>query len=61
MTSREEWSRAYEEINAFEHELYAGGIVLVKFWIHVTSAEQLRRFFHAQSAQVLRDSLAGFR
>jgi polyphosphate:AMP phosphotransferase len=44
LASREEWSRAYREINEFERELVDDGIVLVKFWLHVTSAEQLRRF-----------------
>ncbi|HVU23736.1 MAG TPA: polyphosphate:AMP phosphotransferase [Opitutus sp.] len=39
-----EWGRAYDEINAFEEQLAAGGIVLCKFWIHVSPAEQLRRF-----------------
>jgi polyphosphate:AMP phosphotransferase len=42
--SREEWLRAYKEINDFERELTDAGIVLVKFWLQVTSAEQLRRF-----------------
>ena len=42
--TREEWGRAYEEINVFERELVDDGVVLVKFWLHVTSGEQLRRF-----------------
>jgi polyphosphate:AMP phosphotransferase len=42
--SREAWSRAYEEINHFEEELVSDGIVLVKFWLQVSSEEQLRRF-----------------
>jgi polyphosphate:AMP phosphotransferase len=42
--TRAEWTRAYQEINAFERELTDGGIVLIKFWLHVTSGEQLRRF-----------------
>jgi AMP-polyphosphate phosphotransferase len=42
--STDEWSRAYKEINDFERELTDGGIVLIKFWLHVTSEEQLRRF-----------------
>jgi polyphosphate:AMP phosphotransferase len=42
--TRDEWSRAYEEINTFERELVDDGVVLVKFWLQVTSAEQLRRF-----------------
>ncbi|HTQ05627.1 MAG TPA: polyphosphate:AMP phosphotransferase [Polyangiaceae bacterium] len=44
LATREEWSRAYREINEFERELVDDGIVLVKFWLHVTSEEQLRRF-----------------
>jgi polyphosphate:AMP phosphotransferase len=40
----EEWSRAYLEINDFEHQLIGHGIVLAKFWLHVDAKEQLRRF-----------------
>ena len=40
----EEWSRAYLEINDFEHQLAAHGIVLAKFWLQVDAKEQLRRF-----------------
>ena len=39
-----EWRRAYAEINQFEEQLVEHGIVLVKFWLHVTPEEQLRRF-----------------
>jgi polyphosphate kinase 2 (PPK2 family) len=39
-----DWRRAYHEINAFEEQLADHGIVLVKFWMHVTPDEQLRRF-----------------
>jgi AMP-polyphosphate phosphotransferase len=39
-----EWQRAYREINAFEEQLVGHGIVLVKYWLHVTPDEQLRRF-----------------
>jgi polyphosphate:AMP phosphotransferase len=42
--TRDEWTRAYREINEFERELVDGGIVLVKFWLHVSPEEQLRRF-----------------
>ena len=42
--SREEWLRAYSEINEFEDQLVAHGTVLVKFWVHITFEEQLRRF-----------------
>jgi len=39
-----EWQRAYAEINDFEAQLVERGIVLVKFWLHITPEEQLRRF-----------------
>jgi polyphosphate:AMP phosphotransferase len=39
-----EWMRAYAEINQFENQLLQHGIVLVKYWLHITEDEQLRRF-----------------
>ena len=39
-----EWQRAYAEINDFEAQLVERGIVLVKFWLHITPDEQLQRF-----------------
>ena len=39
-----EWQRAYDEINDFEAQLIAHGIVLVKYWLHISKDEQLRRF-----------------
>lgn len=42
--SLEEWSRAYREINDFEEQLHRHGIILCKFWVHITPEEQLRRF-----------------
>ena len=39
-----EWQRAYDEINDFEAQLLAHGIVLVKYWVHISKDEQLRRF-----------------
>ncbi|MBN4075317.1 MAG: polyphosphate:AMP phosphotransferase [SAR86 cluster bacterium] len=39
-----EWHRAYAEINHFEEQLYEHGIILCKFWIHISPEEQLRRF-----------------
>jgi polyphosphate kinase 2 (PPK2 family) len=38
------WKRAYREINDFERQLTEAGIILVKFWIHISREEQLRRF-----------------
>jgi polyphosphate kinase 2 (PPK2 family) len=42
--SEEQWQRAYEEINDFEQTLAAEGTIVVKLWLHVSSAEQLKRF-----------------
>ena len=39
-----EWNRAFREINEFEEELTSHGAVLVKFWIHLSQEEQLKRF-----------------
>ena len=42
--SRQEWLRAYREINEFESNLMHYGAVLCKFWMHISREEQLRRF-----------------
>lgn len=42
--SEGEWRRAYQEINEFERELWRSNVVLVKFWLHISPEEQLRRF-----------------
>jgi polyphosphate:AMP phosphotransferase len=39
-----EWMRAYTEINDFEDALVQHGIVLMKFWLHITPEEQEARF-----------------
>lgn len=40
----DEWQRAYGEINDFEDQLIDHGIVLRKFWLHISKDEQLKRF-----------------
>ncbi len=42
--SEKEWRRSYAEMNRFEEELTEHGIVLVKYWLHITKEEQLARF-----------------
>ncbi len=39
-----EWKRAYREINSFERNLRDFGTIIIKFWIHISREEQLRRF-----------------
>jgi AMP-polyphosphate phosphotransferase len=40
----EEWRRAYGEIAELERSLAAGGMVLIKFFMHISDEEQLKRF-----------------
>ncbi|BEH11273.1 MULTISPECIES: polyphosphate:AMP phosphotransferase [Geobacter] len=42
--SREDWMRAYSEINDFEEQLVESRIVVAKFWLAISPEEQLRRF-----------------
>lgn len=44
LARRADWRRAYREIREFESDLIAGGVILMKFWLAVGRAEQLRRF-----------------
>ena len=39
-----EWKRAYREINEFEKMLTDDGTRIIKFFLHITPEEQLRRF-----------------
>jgi polyphosphate kinase 2 (PPK2 family) len=41
---RHVWRRAYREINEFERQLVDFGIVIAKFWLHISPEEQLKRF-----------------
>ncbi len=42
--SEKEWNRAYDEINAMEKSLVDGGAIMLKFYLHISKEEQLRRF-----------------
>src|SRR5687767_10840105 len=42
--TQEQWKRAYDEITGFERTLAAEGMVIVKFWLHLSDDEQLKRF-----------------
>jgi len=42
--SRKEWQRAYDEINQFEKLLHDDGTLFLKFYLHFSKEEQLRRF-----------------
>mgnify|MGYP000588978286 CR=1 FL=1 len=40
----EQWTRAYDEIVEFERSLVLEGVILVKFYLHISPDEQLKRF-----------------
>ena len=42
--SEGDWMRAYSEINDFEEQMVLNGTVVLKFWLTITSEEQLTRF-----------------
>jgi polyphosphate kinase 2 (PPK2 family) len=42
--SDDEWKRGFEAIVDFERTLVTEGVILAKFWMHITDDEQLRRF-----------------
>lgn len=42
--TREEWKRAFGEINSFEETLFHGGCIIVKFYLHISKDVQLERF-----------------
>jgi polyphosphate kinase 2 (PPK2 family) len=49
LATKDQWSRAYDEIVEFERTLTAEGMILVKFWLHVSAKEQLKRFKSRQN------------
>jgi polyphosphate:AMP phosphotransferase len=42
--SEADWMRAYAEINDFEDQLAAAGVIVLKFWLAIGKDEQLARF-----------------
>jgi polyphosphate kinase 2 (PPK2 family) len=44
LTAKENWKRAYREINEFENMLIDDGIDLVKIFLAISKGEQLKRF-----------------
>jgi polyphosphate:AMP phosphotransferase len=52
-----EWRRAYREINEFERELTERGVILIKFWLHLSKDEQLRRFRDREGTEYKRHKI----
>jgi polyphosphate kinase 2 (PPK2 family) len=42
--TEEQWRRSYREIDDFERMLGDDGMIVVKFFLHISEAEQLKRF-----------------
>ena len=42
--SRDDWMRAYTEINDFERQMTRARILVIKFWLAISQEEQLARF-----------------
>jgi polyphosphate kinase 2 (PPK2 family) len=59
LATEEEWRRAYPQIVEWETGLATEGMVLVKFWLHVTEDEQLRRFRARERDPLKRWKLTG--
>ncbi len=53
----EEWKRAYQELNDFEHQLSEDGTIILKFWLHISKEEQLRRFQHRMETEYKRHKI----
>lgn len=51
---KKEWKRSYSEIRDFERALVDEGTILIKFWLHISLEEQLRRF-EARAEDPLKD------
>jgi polyphosphate kinase 2 (PPK2 family) len=54
-----EWRRAYPQIVDWESGLVAEGLVLIKFWLHISEDEQLRRFRAREEDPLKRWKLTG--
>jgi PPK2 family polyphosphate:nucleotide phosphotransferase len=44
LTSKDIWEQRYEDINAFESYLVRNGMLVVKFFLHLSKKEQKKRF-----------------
>ena len=54
-----QWRRAYQEICEFERTLVDEGMILVKFWLHLSEQEQLNRFERRQHDPLKQWKLTG--
>jgi polyphosphate:AMP phosphotransferase len=55
--SEYDWTRAYAEINDFAAQLTEHGTIVLKFWLHLSKEEQLRRFRHREETAYRRHKM----
>ncbi len=46
------WRNAYQDILDFEAQLAADGMVILKFWLHISEKEQARRFKKLRASKI---------
>lgn len=44
LVKKHEWQQAYEDITSFERQLTDDGVVILKFFLHISQKEQKKRF-----------------
>ena len=59
LATEHEWRRAYPQIVQWEQGLATEGAVIVKFWLHISEDEQLRRFRSRERDPLNRWKLTG--
>ncbi|MCX6080438.1 MAG: hypothetical protein NTW32_12975 [Chloroflexi bacterium] len=52
---KKSWESAYQDIAEFEEQLAADGVVILKFWLHISKQEQEKRI-----KKLLKDSLTSW-
>lgn len=56
LVKKEEWERAYRDIADFERNLADSGVLIIKFFLHISKKEQKKRF-----NKLLKDDLNAWR
>ena len=56
LVEEQEWRKAYRDILELEHMLADDGVVIIKFWFHISKKEQKKRF-----RQIEQDPLENWR
>ncbi|PID58939.1 phosphate--AMP phosphotransferase [candidate division KSB3 bacterium] len=52
LIKKKDWQRAYEEIRSFESQLTTGGMLIIKFFLHISKHEQKKRFKKLEASPI---------